>query len=112
MDPPVIRTRPSDRRVAVADWREAVIVPVAVKTPVLGSYKASIDRLLAENQKLPRKQRYTSHKIYEALCAEGYTGSEPSVQSTGPAPVQPPIASACTSEVPGGSVSTIARSCA
>lgn len=48
--------------------------------PVLGSYKASIDRLLAENQKLPRKQRYTSHKIYEALCAEGYTGSEPTVR--------------------------------
>jgi hypothetical protein len=29
VDPPVIRTRPSDRRVAVADWREAVIAGTA-----------------------------------------------------------------------------------
>ena len=33
--------------------------------PVLGPYKARIDELLAENERLPRKQRYTGHKIYE-----------------------------------------------
>ena len=48
--------------------------------PVLGPYKASLDRLLEENQHLPRKQRYTSHKMYLALCGEGYTGSEPTVR--------------------------------
>jgi transposase len=47
---------------------------------VLGPYKASLDQLLEENQHLPRKQRYTSHKMYVALCAEGYTGSEPTVR--------------------------------
>ena len=32
--------------------------------PVLGPYKAKIDELLAENERLPRKQRYTAQKIY------------------------------------------------
>jgi transposase len=48
--------------------------------PVLGPYQASLDRLLEENQHLPRKQHYTSHKMYIAICAEGYTGSEPTVR--------------------------------
>ena len=33
--------------------------------PVLGAYKAQIEALLAENERLPRKQRYTSRKIYQ-----------------------------------------------
>jgi transposase len=48
--------------------------------PVLGSYKAQIDELLAENERLPRKQRYTGHKIYKTIEAKGYTGSESSVR--------------------------------
>ncbi|NIM55140.1 MAG: IS21 family transposase, partial [Pseudomonas stutzeri] len=48
--------------------------------PVLGPYKARIDELLAENERLPRKQRYTSHKIYEDIRADGYTGSESTVR--------------------------------
>jgi len=32
--------------------------------PVLGPYKARINELLAENEQMPRKQRYTGHKIY------------------------------------------------
>ncbi len=48
--------------------------------PVLGAYKASLDRMLEENQHLPHKQRYTGHKMYLAIQAEGYTGSEPSVR--------------------------------
>ncbi len=49
--------------------------------PVLGPYKELVDRLLAENQKLPRKQRYTTHKIYEQVRKAGYTGSESGVRS-------------------------------
>ncbi len=45
-------------------------------SPVLGPYKARIDQLLAENEDLPRKQHYTSHKIYETIKAEGYQGAE------------------------------------
>jgi len=49
--------------------------------PVLGSSKARIAELLAENETLPRKQRYTSHKICELITAEGYQGSESSVRA-------------------------------
>ncbi len=43
---------------------------------VFGPYQLRVEELLAENDQLPRKQRYTSHKIFEILQAEGYTGSE------------------------------------
>jgi transposase len=48
--------------------------------PVLGPYKPLIDQLLVENERLPRKQRYTGHKIYLAIQAEGYRGSESNVR--------------------------------
>lgn len=49
-------------------------------SPVLGPYKAAIDALMEENEKLPRKQRYTTHKIYLAILEKGYQGSEPTVR--------------------------------
>jgi len=49
--------------------------------PVLGPYKARIDKLLAESEEMPRKQRYTSFKIYKAIKADGYKGSESTVRS-------------------------------
>lgn len=49
--------------------------------PVLGPYKARIDALLAENETLPRKQRYTGTRICEILEDEGYTGSRSSVRT-------------------------------
>ena len=48
--------------------------------PVLGPYTARIDELLAESERMPRKQRYTGHKIYEILQDDGYTGSESGVR--------------------------------
>jgi len=51
------------------------------EAPVLGPYKARIDQLLAENERLPRKQRYTWRKIYQIIKAEGYTGSESGVRT-------------------------------
>ena len=50
------------------------------QAPQLGAYKARIEALLMENRRLPRKQRYTTHKIFQVLQAEGYSGSESSVQ--------------------------------
>lgn len=44
--------------------------------PKLGPYKEKIDKLLSEEAKLPRKQRYTTHKIFKLMEAEGYKGSE------------------------------------
>lgn len=43
--------------------------------PVLGPFKATVDKLLAEEASLPRKQRYTGQRIYEIIEKEGYTGS-------------------------------------
>lgn len=39
--------------------------------PVLGPYKERIKELLDESDKLPRKQRYTAHKIYQIIQDEG-----------------------------------------
>ncbi len=44
--------------------------------PKLGPYKEKIDDLLKKERSLPRKQRYTTHKIYKLMEAEGYRGSE------------------------------------
>jgi len=44
--------------------------------PKLGPYKETVERLLVEEAELPRKQRYTTRKIYEIVAEEGYKGSE------------------------------------
>jgi len=51
------------------------------EAPVLEPYKPRINELLDKSDKMPRKQRYTGHKIYELVRAEGYTGSEGSVHN-------------------------------
>jgi len=48
--------------------------------PVLGPYKGRIDKILAENERLPRKQRYTGRKVYQDITAKGYRGSESNVR--------------------------------
>lgn len=53
----------------------------AKDAPVLGAYKAQIEALLSENERLPRKQRYTSGKIYRALRQAGYQGAESTVRA-------------------------------
>ena len=49
-------------------------------SPVFGPYKERVKLLLEENTKLPRKQRYTAHRIYEILREEGFQGSESTVR--------------------------------
>ncbi len=64
--------------------RKAVTGAAAVKyelkqprlAPKLGAYKEKIEALLLENKSLPRKQRYTSSKIYDIIWAEGYRGAQ------------------------------------
>ena len=48
--------------------------------PMLGPYKQQIADLLAENETLPRKQRYTSQKIYSEIARVGYAGSASTVR--------------------------------
>jgi len=47
---------------------------------VLGEHKELLDQLLTENESLPRKQRYTTHKIFLAAQAAGYAGCESGVR--------------------------------
>ncbi|HYU72130.1 MAG TPA: IS21 family transposase [Ktedonobacteraceae bacterium] len=48
--------------------------------PRLGPYHTQIAALLEQNKRFPPKQRYTTHKIFEILQAEGYQGSEARVR--------------------------------
>jgi len=45
-------------------------------SPVFGPYQARVEALLRQNDHLPKKQRYTAHRIFEIIQAEGYQGSE------------------------------------
>lgn len=48
--------------------------------PLLGPYQARIDALVAQNDRLPPKQRYTARRIFEILKEEGYEGSDSTVR--------------------------------
>jgi transposase len=48
--------------------------------PVLGAYKAQIEEMVAANAGLPRKQRYTSSRIYQLLQKAGFAGAESTVR--------------------------------
>src|SRR5260221_12791543 len=48
--------------------------------PVFGPYQPRVEALLHHNERLPRKQRYTAHRIFEVLREEGYQGCESSIR--------------------------------
>ena len=48
--------------------------------PVFGPYRERVEQLLRQNTQLPRKQRYTAHRIFEILRAEGYPGCESTIR--------------------------------
>jgi len=48
--------------------------------PKIAPYQSRIEELLKESEQMPRKQRYTGHKIYQLLQMEGYRGSESNLQ--------------------------------
>jgi len=73
-------SRPTVRKAIASPEPAAYTLTVSRAAPVLGPYKERIKELLAENQRLPRKQRYTGHRIYQSIWQEGYTGSESTVR--------------------------------
>ncbi len=44
--------------------------------PRFKPFQKRVEELLSQNDLLPPKQRYTTHKIFEILHAEGYQGCE------------------------------------
>jgi transposase len=73
-------SRPTVRKAIGSPEPAAYTLTISRPAPVLGPYKERIKELLAENQRLPRKQRYTGHKIYQTIRQEGYAGSESTVR--------------------------------
>ena len=74
-------SRPTVRKAITSPEPAAYTLSVPRPAPVLGPYKERIKELLAENERLPRKQRYTGRKIYQTIQKEGYAGSESTVRS-------------------------------
>src|SRR5207249_785573 len=54
--------------------------PQSRPSPIFGPFQSHIDALLTQSEQLPRKQRYTSHRIFEIIQAEGYEGCESRVR--------------------------------
>lgn len=82
-----IRQIARERNVARQTVRKALESATASYTrsrprpaPILGPYQARLDELLTANERLPRKQRYTAHKMFTLIQAEGYRGSESRVR--------------------------------
>lgn len=46
----------------------------------LGAYKERIQGMLADNKRLPRKQRWTAKRIFEEISKEGYQGAESTIR--------------------------------
>ena len=73
-------SRPTVRKAIQSAEPTLYTLKMKRSAPVLGPHKVRIDELLAESEQMPRKQRYTGHKIYELIEADGYTGSESTVR--------------------------------
>jgi transposase len=50
------------------------------EAPIFGPFQARVESLIAQNETLPRKQRYTAHRIFEIIADEGYQGCESRVR--------------------------------
>jgi transposase len=72
--------RKTVRKAIASAEPEAYTVREPRPAPILGPYKDRIDELLAVNEKLPVKQRYTGHLIFKELAQAGYRGGESTVR--------------------------------
>jgi len=50
--------------------------------PIFGPFQERVEELLAHNEQRPPKQHYPSHKIFELIQAEGYTGCESRIRTS------------------------------
>jgi transposase len=73
-------SRPTVRKAISSAESASYRLTVPRPEPVLGAYKVRIDKLLVENERLPRKQRYTARRIYQLIKGQGYIGSESTVR--------------------------------
>ena len=52
----------------------------AYSAPVLNPFKERLREMVRENETLPRKQRWTTPRMFKQLVAEGYQGAESTVR--------------------------------
>jgi len=72
--------RKTVRKALAAAETEVYTLGEPRSAPVLGPYKGRIDTLLAANEELPVKQRYTGHLVFKELAQAGYQGGESTVR--------------------------------
>jgi transposase len=53
--------------------------------PKLGAHVAELERLLAENERKPRRERLTLIRLFETLRAQGYEGGYDTMRAAGSA---------------------------
>jgi len=73
--------RKTIKKLLAATEAQTYQLSVARPAPVLGPYYARLNELVAENERLPSKQRRTLRQMYVQLQAAGYSGSESSVRT-------------------------------
>src|SRR5579859_2489299 len=73
-------SRDTIRRALAHDPSSPKALRIKKSAPVFGPYQARVEALLQQNARLPRKQHYTAHRIYEIICEEGYQGCESTVR--------------------------------
>lgn len=73
-------SRDTIRRALSNDPRKPYQLTRKKPAPIFGPYQPRIEALLGENERLPRKQRYTAHRMFEVLQEEGYQGSESTIR--------------------------------
>jgi transposase len=74
------RARRTIQRMVDSDEPPSYQRQVPIPTRKLGPYKERIETMLKQNATMPRKQRWTSPRIYEVIRAEGYEGAESTVR--------------------------------
>ncbi len=74
------RCRQTIRQALSSDCTQLMSTTRSYEAPKFGPYQRRVELLLAQNEQLPLKQRYTSRRIFEVLRDEGYQGSESTVR--------------------------------
>jgi len=80
-----IARRLSASRNTIAKYLEGEVTKPRYKTrakraPVMGTWVAKLEAMLAEDAERPRKEQRTAQRLHDGLMQEGFTGSYPTVQ--------------------------------
>ncbi len=70
------RSRETIRRAISNSPPKSYQLQAARPAPLFRPFQARVEELLAHNDALPRKQRYTARRIFEVIQSEGYQGCE------------------------------------